>query len=120
MFKQIRVPALYPQVYREGSVQMTKEMGSYENMNTRAINAERARDDANLQVDSLQHELKREKLKYDLDSIIKNLKIGTAKYNCNCPNSGKVWLYNTVMCPKYADGMANSADPDQTAPVGAV
>lgn len=49
-------------VYREGSVQMTKEMGSYENMNTRAINAERARDDANLQVDSLQHELKREKL----------------------------------------------------------
>ena len=24
------------------------------------------------------------------------------------------------MCPKGADGMANSVDPDQTAPVGAV
>ena len=23
-----------------------------------------------------------------------------------------------VMCPKYADGMANSADPDRTAPLG--
>ena len=26
----------------------------------------------------------------------------------------------TVMCPKDADGIANSLDPDQTAPIGAV
>ena len=27
------------------------------------------------------------------------------------------WLYYTVMSPKDADGIANSVDPDQTAPV---
>ena len=31
-----------------------------------------------------------------------------------------MWLYNRVMSPDDADGMANSVDPDQTAPVGAV
>ena len=32
-----------------------------------------------------------------------------------------MWLdYHRVMCPKDADRMANSADPDQTAPLGAV
>ena len=25
-----------------------------------------------------------------------------------------IWFYHTVMCPKDADGMANSADPGQT------
>ena len=29
-------------------------------------------------------------------------------------------LYHREMCPNDADGMANSADPDQTAPLGAV
>ena len=29
-------------------------------------------------------------------------------------------LYHRVMCPNDADGMANSVDPDQTAPLGAV
>ena len=29
-------------------------------------------------------------------------------------------LYHGVMSPNYADRMANSVDPDQTAPVGAV
>ena len=29
-------------------------------------------------------------------------------------------LYHWVMCPKDVDGMANSVDPDQTAPLGAV
>ena len=29
-------------------------------------------------------------------------------------------LYPTVMSPIDADGMANSVDPDQTAPLGAV
>ena len=31
-----------------------------------------------------------------------------------------MWLYHTVMSPKDEDGMANSADPDQTAPLGSV
>ena len=31
-----------------------------------------------------------------------------------------MWLYHGVMGPNDADGMANSVDPDQTAPVGAV
>ena len=31
-----------------------------------------------------------------------------------------MWLYYRVMSPKDADGMANSVDPDQTAPLGAV
>ena len=31
-----------------------------------------------------------------------------------------MWLYRRVMSPKDADGMANSVDPDQTAPLGAV
>ena len=29
-------------------------------------------------------------------------------------------LYHRVMCPNVADGMENSVDPDQTAPLGAV
>ena len=31
-----------------------------------------------------------------------------------------MWLYHRVMSPNDKDGMANSVDPDQTAPVGAV
>ena len=31
-----------------------------------------------------------------------------------------MWFYHRVMSPKDADGMANSVDPDQTAPLGAV
>ena len=31
-----------------------------------------------------------------------------------------MWLYDRVLSPKDADGMANSVDPDQTAPLGAV
>ena len=30
----------------------------------------------------------------------------------------QVWFYHRVMCPKDADGMTNSVDPDQTAPSG--
>ena len=36
-----------------------------------------------------------------------------------CRNHSKIWtkwLYHRVMSPNDADGMANSADPDQTAP----
>ena len=32
----------------------------------------------------------------------------------------ELWLYNRVMSPSDADGMANSVDPGQTAPLGAV
>ena len=31
-----------------------------------------------------------------------------------------MWLYYRQMSPNDADGMANSVDPDQTAPLGAV
>ena len=40
-----------------------------------------------------------------------------------CYNHSKIWtmwLYHRVMSPNDADGMANSVDPDQTAPLGAV
>ena len=30
----------------------------------------------------------------------------------------ELWLYHRVMSPNDADGMANSVDPDQTAPLG--
>ena len=33
---------------------------------------------------------------------------------------GAIWFYGAVLCPKDADGMANSVDPDQTAPWGTV
>ena len=31
-----------------------------------------------------------------------------------------MWLYHRAMSPEETDGMANSTDPDQTAPLGAV
>ena len=31
-----------------------------------------------------------------------------------------MWLYHRVTSPNDTDGMANSVDPDQTAPLGAV
>ena len=31
-----------------------------------------------------------------------------------------MWLFPKVISPNDADGMANSVDPDQTAPLGAV
>ena len=37
-----------------------------------------------------------------------------------CSNHSKIWtksLYHRVMSPNDADGMANSVDPNQTAPV---
>lgn len=52
------------QVHKEGVKQMNKDQGSFEIMNQRAINAERARDDANLLVESLQHKLKMEEVKW--------------------------------------------------------
>ena len=39
---------------------------------------------------------------------------------CNHCKNWTMWLYHRVMSPNDADGMANSVDPDQTAPLGAV
>ena len=44
----------------------------------------------------------------------------TWKICCNHSKIWTMWLYHSVMSPNDADGMANSADPDQTAPLGAV
>ena len=40
----------------------------------------------------------------------------TQKICCNHTKIWTMWLYNRVMSPNDADGMANSVDPDQTAP----
>ena len=42
------------------------------------------------------------------------------KLCCNHPKTGKKRFYHNVMHPKDADSIANSEDPDQTAPIGAV
>ena len=39
---------------------------------------------------------------------------------CNHSKVWTMWLYHTLMSPNDADGMANSIDHDQTAPLGAV
>ena len=36
---------------------------------------------------------------------------------CNHSKIWTMWLYHRVMSPNHADGMANSVDPDQTAPL---
>ena len=51
---------------------------------------------------------------------VKIQKFGHSKF---CINDPKIWttrLYHTAMLLKDADGIANSVDPDQTAPLGAV
>ena len=42
--------------------------------------------------------------------------LDTRKQSCNYPKIGTLWFYHREMRPKDADGMANSVDPDQTAP----
>ena len=44
----------------------------------------------------------------------------TQKICCNHSKIWTMWLYHSVMSPNDADRMANSVDPDQTAPLGAV
>ena len=44
----------------------------------------------------------------------------TQKICCNHSKIWTMWLYHRVMSPSDADRMANSVDPDQTAPLGAV
>ena len=44
----------------------------------------------------------------------------TQNIGCNHSKIWTIWLYHRLMSPNDADGMANSVDPDQTAPLGAV
>ena len=44
----------------------------------------------------------------------------TRKMCCSHPKIWTRWLCRKIMSPKDADGLANSEDPDQTAPLGAV
>ena len=44
----------------------------------------------------------------------------TQKMCCNHSKILTMWLYHTVMSPNDVDGKANSVDPDQTAPLGAI
>ena len=43
----------------------------------------------------------------------------TWNYYCNYPKIWSRWLKHTTMHPKDVEGIANSVDPDQTAPIGA-
>ena len=45
--------------------------------------------------------------------------MGNLKYG-NCPQKETIRFYSEVICLTDADGIANSVDPDQTAPLGAV
>ena len=47
---------------------------------------------------------------------VKIKKFGHPKNCCNHPKISTRLLYCWTMCPKSADGMANSVDPDRTAP----
>ena len=44
----------------------------------------------------------------------------TQKICCNLSKIWTMWLYHRLISPNDADGMANSVDPDQTSPLGAV
>ena len=44
----------------------------------------------------------------------------TQKICCNHSKIWTMWLYHRVMSPNDAEGMANSVQPDQTAPLWAV
>ena len=46
--------------------------------------------------------------------------LDTKNICCNHSKIWTLWLYYSVMSPNDADGMANSVDPDQTAPLRAV
>ena len=46
--------------------------------------------------------------------------LDTQRIRCNHSKIWTMWLYHRAMSPNDADGMANSVDPDQTAPLGAV
>ena len=51
-----------------------------------------------------------------LRNTVKFLKIWTPEKFAVITLKFEQWLYHRVMSPKGAEGMANSVDPDQTAP----
>ena len=55
-------------------------------------------------------------------STVNFLKVGAPKIITDCHRFGPIWFIGpiVIMYPKDAAGMANSADPDQTAPLRAV
>ena len=52
------------QVLKEGHAQAVKDKGAYEDINRRAIQAERMRDELTVKVDNLTSALRREEMKY--------------------------------------------------------
>ena len=50
----------------------------------------------------------------------KNLKISGTQFTVITLKVEQRWRFLRVMHPKDAEGIANSVDPDQTAPLGAV
>ena len=46
--------------------------------------------------------------------------LDTLNICCNHSKVWTMWLYHRLRSPNDADRMANSVDPDQTAPLGAV
>ena len=44
----------------------------------------------------------------------------TRKKYCYNPKIWHTWIFHREICPNDEDGMANSVDPDQTVPLGAV
>ena len=52
------------------------------------------------------------------DSTLKILKMDTGKYCCNYPKIWIIWFNHRIIQPNDASWMANSLDPDQTAPLG--
>ena len=48
---------------------------------------------------------------------VKFLKIRTPENCCNHPKIGTVLFFYRLIGPKNVDGMPNSVDPDQTAPL---
>ena len=54
------------------------------------------------------------------NSTVNFLNIRTPKKFVVITLKFELWLYHRVMSPNHADGLANSVDPDHTAPLGAV
>lgn len=58
------------QVIKEGYAQAVKDKGAYEDINRRAIQAERMRDELLVKVDNLTSSLRREEMKQVTDVLI--------------------------------------------------
>ena len=57
---------------------------------------------------------------HSIQATMNFLNIRTSKKFIVITKIWTMWLYHRVMSPNDAVGMANSVDPDQTAPLGAV